>query len=228
VFAPTNLEVVDEVRNGVRVVLRRSSSTRRSSGHGNKAVVTEYAWQTSELRPVPRAAAASRATCYTLGADVLLGGPKPTDDGPMPGTRGRSAPPGGFFGGFSSWVLTRLHTRYDKTTLSEDITLVQAKPVVGGRAQWDGKALEGAGEVKMDSVNNFQGRYIIRHYWEGAVACQNPVYDRWGGPPGGDRPLQMATDLANAPRGQVTLKTAVRSSLPQLGLPGLPAPKRGK
>jgi hypothetical protein len=226
VFAPTNLEVVDEVRNGFGSFYAQLFDETLAA-HGNKAIVTEYAWQTTSCDPCP-VPPLQPSDLYTLGADVLLGGPKPTDDGPMPGTRGRSAPPGGFFGGFSSWVLTRLHTRYDKTTLSEDITLVQAKPVVGGRAQWDGKALEGAGEVKMDSVNNFQGRYIIRHYWEGAVACQNPVYDRWGGPPGGDRPLQMATDLANAPRGQVTLKTAVRSSLPQLGLPGLPAPKRGK
>lgn len=227
VFAPTNLEVVDEVRNGFGSFYAQLFDETLAA-HGNKAIVTEYAWQTTSCDPCP-VPPLQPSDLYTLGADVLLGGPKPTDDGPQGGgQRGRSMPPGGYFGGFSSWVLTRLHTRYDKTTLSEDITLVQAKPVVGGRAQWDGKALEGAGEVKMDSVNNFQGRYIIRHYWEGAVACENPVYDRWGGPPGGDRPLQMATDLANAPRGQVTLKTAVRSNLPQLGLPGLPTPKRGK
>ena len=33
-------------------------------------------------------------------------------------------------------------------------------------------------------INNFQGRYIIRHYWKGPVACKQPVYDSWGGPPG--------------------------------------------
>jgi hypothetical protein len=193
VFIPSNLEVLDEIRNDFGSFYAQLFDETLAAA-GGRAVVTEYAWQAGSCDPCP-VPPLQPGDIYTLGGDV---------------------------------VLTRLHTRYDKTTLSEDITLVQAKPVVGGRAQWDGKALEGAGEVKMDSVNNFQGRYIIRHYWEGAVACQNPVYDRWGGPPGGDRPLQMAKDLANAPRGQVTLKTAVRSSLPQLGLPGLPAPKRGK
>ena len=136
--------------------------------------------------------------------------------------------PGGYFGGFSSWTLTRLHTRYDRTTLSEDLIFSEAAPVVGGRSTWDGSAMELPGEVKKDSVNNFQGRYIIRHYWSGPVACQNPRYGVWGGPPEGGKTIQPATDLANAPRGQFALKTTVRSSLPQLGLPGLPVPRRKK
>ena len=52
------------------------------------------------------------------------------------GTRsGASGPPRGpFYGNFASWVLTRLHTRYDRSSLSEDLLFREAKPVAGGRA----------------------------------------------------------------------------------------------
>ena len=143
-----------------------------------------------------------------------------------PTASGKSAP-GGYYGNFSPWVLTRMHTRYDKATLSEDLLFRAAGPVVGGRSQYDGTAMELPGEVKPDSSNNFQGRYIIRHYWNGPVACKSPRFNAWGGPPsGGESAPRAATDLANAPRGKIALNKVVRSSLPQLGLPGQPVPSR--
>jgi hypothetical protein len=60
------------------------------------------------------------------------------------------------------------------------------------------------------------------------VKCDNPVWGRWGGPPDGGKKLQAAQDLANAPRGGVALSKVVRSNLPQLKLPGIPAPERKK
>ena len=57
---------------------------------------------------------------------------------------------------FSSWVLTRLHTRYSKDTLSEDLVFAPAKPVVGGRGSW-GRDTEKPGTVRSSSVNQFQG-----------------------------------------------------------------------
>jgi hypothetical protein len=35
-------------------------------------------------------------------------------------------------------------------------------------------------------MNNFQGRYIIRHPWTGEIACENPR-GQWGGPEGSSR-----------------------------------------
>jgi hypothetical protein len=131
---------------------------------------------------------------------------------------------GRFFGGGPSWVLTRLHTRYDRQTLSEDLIFRTAKPAFGGRANGDGTLGDQGAQVQDGGVNNFQGRYIIRHYWEGKVACQNPSYGRWGGPPtsnlasGGTQP---AKDLANAPRGKLKLAEVVQSALPELGLSGV-------
>jgi hypothetical protein len=138
-----------------------------------------------------------------------------------------------FTGPQPSWVLTRLHARYDKDSLSEDLVFREAPPVIGGRADWGGgnsEANAGA-QVMRDAGadNNFQGRYIIRHYWTGAVACESPRFEMWGGPP--DNPYgggnaQAAKGLATAPRGRVALKTEVRSPVPLLGIPGKPPVRR--
>ena len=128
--------------------------------------------------------------------------------------------------GFSPWVLTRLHTRYSKETLSEDLVFGPVKPVVGGRGS-AGASREPAGAVQMSSVNQFQGRYIMRNYWSGAVKCDNPKWGRWGGPPGGKtNQIRAATKLASAKRGAISLPKLVRSALPQWNLPGKSAPKR--
>ena len=97
---------------------------------------------------------------------------------------------------------------------------------------------EGA-QVEKNGVNNFQGRYIIRHYWEGKVACTNPHYGVWGGPPGqgysrgGSGPVEAAQDLANTPRGKVSLSSSITSGLPAFGIAARkralrPGEKRGE
>ena len=52
--------------------------------------------------------------------------------------------------------------------------------------------------------NTLQGRYIIRHRWDGAVDCEAPVYSQWwgsnpdtGAPPGG--PLTAVGPIATGP-----------------------------
>jgi hypothetical protein len=224
VFIPTNLEVADEVRKSFGAFYAELFDQTLAKYQG-KAIVTEYAWQTTSCDPCP-VPPLQASDLATLGNDILSGAPLPSER-PQGGPPMPPMPGGGYYGDFSPWVLTRLHTRYDKSSLSEDLIFRQAKPVIGGRANWDGTASEGAGEVRMDASNNFQGRYIIRHYWTGPVKCQSPRYGRWGGPPGGgDATPQAAADLANQPRGKVVLKRVVRSSLPQLDLPGQAPPRR--
>ncbi len=162
--------------------------------HQNKAVVTEYAWDTGSCDPCP--------------------GP-PLDDSDL-NTLGAAR-----LGNDGQWVVTRLHTRYDKQTLSEDLILRAVKPLEGGRAaREDGGGPHGA---KKSDSNNFQARYIVRHYWSKKLTCDQPQRGVWGGPPDGReenfRPT-AARDLASAARGQVKLDEVVKTAVPELGLAG--------
>src|SRR5262252_8199254 len=191
-----------------------------------KVVVTEYAWQTTGCDPCP-VPPLSPADLATLGLDVLEGVGVAVPPGQGAGAPMRRGRP--FFGGGPSWVLTRLHTRYSKETLSEDLIFREAKPVMGGRANWNGTNGDEGALVDAGGVNNFQGRYIIRHYWTGPVACQDPHYENWGGPPGnpfGTPEPTAAKGLASAPRGKVVLRSEVRSPVPLLGIAGQPPVRR--
>jgi hypothetical protein len=93
-----------------------------------------------------------------------------------------------------------------------------APPIVGGReVRWDGKELEEG--ARPDQINNFQGRYIIRHPWTGPIQCENPQRGVWGGPPGGGQPpTRAAQDTAFAPRGKVELASFVTTPVAELDL----------
>ena len=95
-----------------------------------------------------------------------------------------------------------------------------APPIVGGREVRDGKGLLEE-RAKPDQINNFQGRYAIRHPWTGSLQCDNPIRGRWGGPPDGSQiadQTQAATNLAFAPRGQAKLPKLVAQDVPEIGV----------
>ncbi len=176
VFVPTNVEVSDSVRQGFgSFYAELFDETLR--GANNKAVVTEYSWQTTGCDPCPTPPL-SAADLYTLGDDQLFpemaqaaAPPTPAPAAPSSQVMTPAAPSRPppmrmrrpFFGGGPSWVLTRLHTRYDKSSLTEDLIFRSAKPIVGGRSSWDGSALDHGATTTDGGTNNFQGRYIIRH-----------------------------------------------------------------
>jgi hypothetical protein len=208
IFIPTNLEVADEVRKNYSAFYAELFDATLAHANG-KGVVTEYAWQTSSCDPCPTPPLQA-SDLVTLGADIAV--PKEEMQG---------SARGGYYGNFASWVLTRMHTRYDKATLSEDLIFREAKPVWGGRANWNGTSADAGAQES--SENNFQGRYIIRHYWSGPVKCDHPQYDEWGGPPNGGEPGPVAAKgLATAPRGKIDLKKSVQSPVPTLGIAGQP------
>ena len=229
-FIPTNLEVENEVRSYFGSFYTRlfEEVLERSEG---SAVVTEYAWQTSSCDPCPTPPL-TNSELYTLGGDVLTDRGKGSKEAARPKRRGRRSrrrpPRGGVFlprGAFSSWVLTRLHTRYSKESLSEDLVFRPTYAVAGGRGS-GGISTEKPGEVKRASSNQFQGRYIIRHYWQGKVECANPRYGRWGGPPNGSTKRVSAGKIARAKASEVALSRVVRSPLKQLKLKGKKRVKR--
>ena len=195
VFIPTNLEVVDRVRQNFGSFYGElfDETLRRQN---NRAVVTEYAWDTASCDPCPTPPLAP-GDLMTLGAS-------------------RSDAEN------ESWVVTRLHTRYDKATLSDDLIFRAARPAVGGRADRDDGGGPWKASVRGDEQNNFQARYIIRHYWGRKARCDSPQFNQWGGPPSGRPPRPVAArDLANVARGQVELPTVVKTKVPLIGLNGL-------
>jgi len=241
-FIPTNVEVADTVKTGFGAFYAElfDETVRRND---NRVVVTEYAWDTPILQrtpvvgwnsyhcdpcPPPVQPPPTLSDWVTLGDETILGalanaGAKATMNTPLP----QGTP--------ETWVLTRLHTRYDKATLSEDLVFRAAKPMIGGTSNPDGTNADQGATASTDGHSRFQGRYIIRHFWEGPVQCENPRYGIWTGPPGnmtgyrmtpgvpvGGQP-QTAGDLANAKRGTFELAKVVQSPVPTLNLKGAPA-----
>jgi hypothetical protein len=200
-FAPTNLDVDDQVRNAFAPFYAQLFDATLAPVSG-KAVVTEYAWQTTSCDPCPTPPL-SPNDLATLGEGT--GGPNDES---------------GYT--FAPWVLTRLHARYDRQSLSEDLVFRAAPPIEGGRAE--NAEMSGPVEPKelpAGEANNYQARYIIRHYWKGAAQCAHPRWNDWGGPPDAHASHPMAArGLANTTRDKVSLKQVVRSPVPRLGLPG--------
>jgi len=212
-FIPTNLDVVDDTRNAFGPFYAALFDATIGKA-GGRAVVTEYAWESSSCDPCPTPPLEDHDVA-TLGGDVVMGMGAPV---PMPGGPGASmpmgGPGGGYYGGAAGVVLTRMHTRYDSSTLTADLVFRTADPVVGGREHVvDGNGGLEKGAQK-DSYNNFQARYAIRHEWTGPVTCTKPRRGLWGGPPnGGSASPLPAVNLAAAPRGSLKLAAHVKRGL---------------
>ena len=211
VTIPTNLDVSENARKEFGSFY--AALFDRTIDKNPKAVVTEYAWDASTCDPCP-GPALSLTDIASLGGDVLAPG---SDDGSKAG-RGRR----GFPGMGSGFVITRLHARYGKESLGEDLIFKAAPPIFGGReVRIKDQELEHGSSP--GAMNNFQGRYAIRHPWGGPVTCKEPIRGRWGGPPahltGESGAPKPATNLAFVAR-DADLATFVRSTIPELGVTG--------
>ncbi len=212
VTIPTNLEVKNEVRD--RFGQFYASLFDHTLAQNPKAVITEYSWAASSCDPCP-VPALSGQELRVLGADVL------------PGLANYFDEQGNLIDEWSltsEFTLTRLHARYDKSSLGEDILFTEAPAIVGGREflQTDG-VLERGSRPADYGEDNFQARYIIRHYWDGPVNCANPVFGRWGGPPSDhqqDAGLAVARDLAFVDRSAKLPEFVTASAHAELGLDG--------
>ncbi len=200
VTIPTNIEVSPDVRKDFPVFFTKLF-TATLQKHPN-AVVTEYSWDASTCDPCP-GPTMDAADYATLGADVLAD----TDA----------------FGGWGSgWTLTRLHARYGKAGLADDLVFRKAPSIVGGREVYDGKRLE-TGAKPDQGANNFQGRYIMRNRWSGPITCATPVFGRWGGPPDDEQAVTRARTSLSPNSSDVTEEAAKQSVLAQRSLASLVA-----
>jgi hypothetical protein len=204
VFIPTNFDVTDSVRT--RFGEFYAALFDKTLEANPRAVVTEYAWTTSpriKCDPCPPQVP-DDADALLLGADII---------------GGRMAQ--------GHYVLTRLHARYGKQDMTDDLRFKEARPVTGGREVWSKQGLE-YGAVP-STENYFQARYAIRHRWSGPIACANPRRNVWGGPPhGGYQQTIAASKVAFAPRGKLQLSTVIGRDLWEIGYKKAPATKFAK
>lgn len=206
VFVPTNIEVVDDVRNDFASFYK--SLFARTLKENPGAAITEYSWNAGSCDPCPGPVTLQPEDIETLGGDVV----------------------GASSQGYYDFVITRLHLRYDKDEIGEDLVFRKADPVAGGREhlQENGQLEEGAVPANQ---NNFQARYIIRHPWEGPVDCADPLYLQWGGDP--NNPNQWGPSVTPAPGPNTTgadaatstginanrpIESLVREDVPEIGL----------
>ena len=196
VTVPTNIRVQNAVREDFGSFYRTLFD--RVRDRNPHAVVTEYSWDATSCDPCPEPPL-TPVELNTLGGDVLGGE-------------------------LYSFVLTRLHYRYEKEDLDHDLVFRAAPPIVGGRGMPDSQGkLDEREATQMGSTNNFQGRYAILHPWEGPVACDDPRPGIWGGPPGGGTPQPLAASGGPAavtprPASRVQLGSLIAADVESLDL----------
>ena len=216
VIVPTNIEVADKVRGSFGAFY--AALFDKTLATSPRTVVTEYAWSAASCDPCPTPSLED-AELALLGADVIT---KP--DAGVEASPQKASPLAVSVANVpSDFVVTRLHARYAKDGLGEDLVFRAAPPIEGGREYGAGHE---AAILATGQDSTFQARYVIRHAWEGAIACEAPQLGVWGGPPmqfAGPR-VESARDLAFAPRGGVVLASLVTDDVPQIGLKGA-APK---
>jgi hypothetical protein len=195
---PTNIDLVPSAKNefGPFYVSLFDRTLAKNPG----AVITEYAWQATSCDPCPTAPL-TEADMLTFGSDVL-----PVKAGDP-------------FNPASGFVLTRLHARYDKSSLGEDLVFRAAKGIEGGREH--DRAAEGLRQTAIDSnYNNFQGRYAIRYPFTGAVTCTDPLWGVWGANPNGSRDTIAAKDTAFQKRDPELLAKLAEADVPVFEVKG--------
>ena len=192
VVIPTNFDVKNDVRArfGEFYVALFDKTIEANPG----AVVTEYAWTTNpsfKCDPCPPQVPAD-ADAMSFGGDVV----------------------GGRLGqGY--YVLTRLHARYGKQDMKDDLRFKEATAITGGRETWSKQGLEYGAQPS--GQNYFQARYAIRHWWSGPITCQNPQRGVWGGPPNGAYQAPIAASkVAFAPRGKLDLGSVIKRDLTEI------------
>ncbi|MBL0217098.1 MAG: DUF2330 domain-containing protein [Myxococcales bacterium] len=192
VFIPTNFDVTSRTKS--RFAEFYAALFDKTIEANPRAVVTEYAWTATRgyhCDPCPELDVTTD-DMTTLGADVI----------------------GGDIA--NNFVLTRLHARYGKRDMKDDLRFKEAKPVAGGREQWSKGGIE-YGATASDQ-NFFQARYAIRHWWSGPIKCKNPKRGVWGGPPDGvDTSVIAASKVAFAPRGRLALGQVIGRDLWEIG-----------
>jgi hypothetical protein len=195
ILADTNVEVNDAAK--AQFAPMHEALLELALKRNPRGIVTEFAG------PVPACdtcvpPSLSAAEILSFGADVI----------PPPPNGDRT----------SGFVLTRLHTRYAPEAITDDLVLRAAPPIAGGR-----EVLAANGEIEKGAhssdTNDFRTRYVVRHPWTSAVACDAPKRGVWGGYPGGTKVAPMiAHSIGFVGPTKMELGVFLREDLPDLDL----------
>ncbi|HSD90056.1 MAG TPA: DUF2330 domain-containing protein, partial [Kofleriaceae bacterium] len=202
-FIPTNIDVKNNAK--ARFAEFYASLFDETVKANPGAVITEYAWTSQgspQCDPCPTVTMTS-TDLDTLGGDVIK-----ADLG-------------------DKFVMTRLHARYGKKDMKDDLRFKEAKAVTGGREEWTKKGIELGANPSEE--NFFQARYAIRHWWTGPIKCKNPRRGVWGGPWDDvvDDGVTSAQKLAFVKRGNFQLGTAITRDIWEIGFKkAAPPPKQ--
>jgi len=207
-FVPTNIDVVDGAKTQPATMYTAIFDA--TVAKTPRAFVTEFAWDATACDPCTTPPLMADEL-WTFGADQMGAAPS------------ELANPATFGSGF---VLSRLHARYKKDELTEDLVLRAADPVAGGREERNATGALDHGAAPASS-NAFQARYAVRHAWSGKLSCAKPKRGVWGASASGMRaPTQGALRLPYAPRAALKLSTFLREDVPELDFT-MPVPEAG-
>lgn len=133
-------------------------------------------------------------------------------------------------------TLSRLHFRYEKDSVGEDLVFAEAPGIIGGQETWNDRGVDPTnmeqGSQPSEGWNNFRAHYLIKHYWNGKVDCENPAYGRWGGDPNAEGNGQPETISALSPnttgeevfklkklgKSPTPIAQIIEADIPQIGL----------
>ena len=196
---PTNIDLVPSAKSEFGPFYASLFDKTQSKVKGS--VVTEYAWDAQSCDPCPTPALTD-AELTELGLDVidpaaeyvepeievknadkLTPQQKQVLDALLLNTKRQLKAQLDRRSKGAGFVVTRLHARYTKESLGEDLVFRAAPAIQGGR-EWMKDAETGLERgATSGSINNFQARYAIRYPWTGPATCKNPQWGMWGGKP---------------------------------------------
>lgn len=122
----------------------------------------------------------------------------------------------------NSYVITRLHHRYDSAGLPQDVALKPAGAVQGGLGEPQGPKGELPTAVEPAEQSRLQTRFVFLHPSKSEEKCENPTRWRWGKAPRSYRGLRKtwtAKDMDRKNRTQfAALNEVITTSVPALGV----------
>ena len=209
VMMPTNIQLTEAAQpvfgGFYAELLERTFKANEGSS------VTEFAWKGALPPPTVMVGGIYGVTCDPCPP------PAPVDD-PLAKYLGADAIPGlktdEDIAKFArEATLTRLHLRYSKDSLTDDLVFKAGEPMTGGVPE--------ALKTIAAKENRFQGRYIVRHPFNPAM-CQR-YWGSGGARQGGFSPVQTALTGTQGQQAAKTKLTApflsyLKTDVPELGL----------